>query len=508
MSRTILLCDRHLSATECARNSLLKGAVVTGLTLGLLVSPVTKIALAETMHNALVSAYNTNPRLDAERARQLATDEEVPRARSGFRPTISGSANTGFNSSNTGIRTPGGVVGSTNDGFTYPKGYALSLAQSIFAGFRTLNSVREAEAAVEAGREDLRVIEQTTLLNAATAYMDVIRDQAIVRLRENNVRVLSKDLSAAKDRFDVGEVTKTDVAQARARRAGAVSTLDLAKANLRTSRATYEQVVGHPPSRLRAPRNIMHLMPGTLTEAINIGDAEHPTIMAAAFREIVARHAIDRIRGELLPEVNLEASYSRNWDTSRLTHDTETTTVTGRVTVPFYRGGEVSARVRQAKHTRDQRRREVDLASTQVKSGVVAAWSRLQAARAQIRSDRTQVEANRVALAGVREEEKVGQRTVLEVLNAEQELLNSQVSLETTRRDLTVAHYALLAAIGRLTVVRLGLLTAQYDPTQHLDTVRHNWFGLSIEHEGGLTERFQALRDAPYSQGNNDSQLK
>ena len=342
---------------------------------------------------------------------------------------------------------------------------------------------------MEAGREDLRNIEQTTMLEGTTAYMDVIRDQAVVRLRENNVKVLSKDLSAAQDRFDVGEVTKTDVAQARARRAGAVSTLDLAKSNLRTSRATFERVVGHPPTRLKQPPSIMRLIPSSLTEAERIGETEHPTIMAAIFIEIVARHAIRRITGELLPDVDLEASYSRRWDPTRLIHDTETTTVTGRVTVPFYRAGEVSARIRQAKQIRVQRLREIDRASTEVKEGVVAAWSRLQAALAQIQSDRTQVEANRVALTGVREEERVGQRTILEVLNAEQELLNSQVSLETTRRDLTVAHYALLSSIGRLTVYQLRLNVAAYQPQDHLDNVRHKWFGISIEHQDGQIEQ-------------------
>ena len=287
-------------------------------------------------------------------------------------------------------------------------------------------------------------------------------------------------------------MTKTDTAQARARRAGAVSTLDLAKSNLRTSRATYERVVGHPPTRLRAPPSLMPLLPRALPEAVQIGEAEHPTIMAAIFREILARHSIRRITGELLPDVDLEASYSRRWDPSRFTKDTETTTVTGRVTMPFYRSGEVSARVRQAKQTRVQRQREIDQASTEVKEGVVTAWSRLQAAQAQIRSDRTQVEANQVALAGVREEEKVGQRTVLDVLDAEQELLNSQVTLETTRRDLTVAQYAVLSSVGRLTVYHLQLATDAYNPALHLESVRHKWFGLKIEHGDGHIEHLDA----------------
>jgi len=467
--------------------------IMACLAVGVLcVSTDIKPVKAESLHDALVSAYNTNPALDAERARLRATDEEVPRARSGFRPTIGGNANSGYRATNTGNHTATGIRGSANDGVVHPKGYSISLAQSIFAGFRTLSSVREAEATVEAGREDLRNIQQTILLQAATAYVDVIRDQAIVRLRESNVRVLSQDLNAANDRFDVGEVTKTDVAQARARRARAVSALDLARSNLRTSRATYERVVGHPPTNLRTPSSIMRLLPPSLPEAESVADSEHPTIMAAIFREIVSKHTIRRITGELLPDVNLEASYDRGWHPSRSVHDTESTTVTGRVTMPFYQAGEVSARIRQAKQIRVQRQREIDQASTEIREGAVTAWSRLSAARAQIQSDRTQVNANRVALSGVREEERVGQRTILDTLDAEQELLNSQVALETTRRDLVVAHYTVLSSIGRLSVYHLNLATMVYDPREHLDNVRHKWFGLSIEHQNGHVEHIDA----------------
>ena len=478
--------------TQTRTGKMLKATTLSALAAAAFVSTGVQHASAESLHEALVSAYNTNPALSAERARLRATDEEVPRARSGFRPNISGNAESGLRKTNTGIPRAGNVVGSANDGKTYPKGYTVSLAQSIFAGFRTLSSVREAEATVEAGREDLRNVQQTILLQAATAYVDVIRDQAIVRLRESNVRVLAQDLNAANDRFDVGEVTKTDVAQARARRAGAVSALDLARSNLRTSRATYERVVGHPPGHLRTPGSIQRALPSSLPSAEQIADTEHPTIMAAIFREIVAKHSIRRITGEFLPNVDLEASYSRGWNPSRAVHDTEATTVTGRVTMPFYQAGEVSARVRQAKEIRVQRMREIDQASTEIKEGVVTAWSRLQAARAQIRSDRTQVEANRVALSGVREEERVGQRTILDTLDAEQELLNSQVALETTRRDLTVAYYSVLSSVGRLTVYHLNLATVVYDPRAHLDNVRHKWFGIRIEHEGGHVEHIDA----------------
>ena len=447
-------------------------------------------AHAERLKDALAAAYANNPQLRAERARLRAIDEEVARAKSGFRPTVTGEASRSFKRSNTENRPSvssffGRRFDSTSDGPSHPGSFSATLRQSVFSGFRTLNAMREAEANVRAGREDLRRIEQSVLLEAITAYMDVVRDRAIVRLRRNNVKVLSRDLKATRDRFAVGEVTKTDVAQARARRARAVSALDLAKSNLRTSRGVFERIVGHSPDGLAEAFPMERLLPRSLEEALRIGQSENPSVLAAVFREEAARYAIDRIKGELLPEVSVEARYDRQYNPSRTTSDTETTTVTGRVTVPFYQGGEVSARVRQAKQTQLQRLAEIEQARVQVRSDVVAAWSRLQAARAQLRSDRVQVEANRTALAGVREEEKVGQRTLLEVLNAEQELLDSKVSLVSTERDLVVASYSLLAAIGRLTVADLGVPAALYDAEAHLREVKHKWWGFTVKREDG-----------------------
>ncbi len=429
---------------------------------------------AETLNEALAAAYRNNPTLNAERAKLRAIDEEVPRAKSGFRPRVTGSAETGFESNNT---SPPSIT----DGKNYPSGYSVTLNQPVFRGFRTINQVREAEAGVFAGREDLRAVEQSVLINGITAYMDVVRDQAIVRLRQNNVKVLTEQLRATQDRFDVGEVTKTDVAQAKARRSGAVSQLNLAQSNLKTSRASFHRIMGHRPSNLRQPTSIDRALPRSLSEATQIGDNENPTVLAAVFREKASRHAVDRITGELLPEVQVEATYSRAFDPIKGTQEREATTVTGRVTVPFYQGGEVSARVRQAKQTNDQRVREVDQAHLQVRSDVISAWGRLDAARAQLESDKAQVEANRTALSGVREEEKVGQRTVLDVLDAEQELLDSQVTLVSTRRDLVVASYTLLLSIGRLTAADLGLPVAIYDAEAHYRRVKYKWFGLGSE---------------------------
>jgi len=436
---------------------------------------------AETLRQAMAGAYKYNPRLDAERARLRATDEEVPRALSGYRPTVTGTADVAYQRQETKPSSP-------NDGEIHPHGYAVNASQPIFRGFRTINQVREAEATVRAGRETLRVTEQSVLLEAVTAYMDVVRDQAIVRLRENNVTVLTRELRATEERFKVGEVTRTDVAQATARRAGAVSTLDLAKANLKTSRATYERVVGNPPSNLVDPPPPEKLLPKSASEAIGISTKENPNVVAALYREQASRHTVDRIWGELLPEVRVDASYTKRFDPSRSTDESESTSVVGRLSVPIYQGGEVHARVRQAKHTHVSRLQEIEQARTETQATVVAAFSRLEASRAQLISDLAQVDANQTALAGVREEERVGQRTLLDVLNAEQELLNSQVQLATTKRDVIVNSYNLLASVGRLSANEMSLASNVYDPQAHYHEVRRKWWGVSITHRDGRHE--------------------
>jgi outer membrane protein len=441
-------------------------------------------AEAETLNQAIAAAYRFNPRLDAARATQRATDEEVPRALSGYRPSISGEATTGYQNTNT-------VPSVGSNGATAPRGYSVGLVQPLFRGFRTVNAVSGAEATVRAGRETLRIAEQSVLLEAITAFGDVVRDQAIVRLRENNVTVLTRDLKATQDRFNVGEVTRTDVAQAQARRAAAVSALDLAKANLQTSRATYERVIGHPPSNLVEP-GASRQVPRTLGEASEIAARESPSVVAALYREQAARFAVETIRGELLPSAQLEASYGKNFDPSRAIEEVEQTTVTGRLTVPFYTGGEVQARVRQAKHTHVQRLQEIEQARTEQQAQVVTAWSSLVAAKAQVESDQASVDANRIALAGVREEERVGQRTLLDVLNAEQELLNSEVNLATDRRNVLVASYTVLNTIGRLNAQELAVTNHVYDMEEHYHEVRRKWFDISITHHDGRREVLQA----------------
>jgi len=442
-------------------------------------------AAAESLLEALAATYGYNPRLDAQRAFQRATDEDVARAMSGYRPTITGNADVGLERSD---------IRPTNflDGVTKPRGYGVDLVQPIFRGFRTYNAVNAAEANVRAERETLRDVERIVLLQAATAYMDVVRDQELVRLNENNVNVLSRELKASQDRFAVGEVTRTDVAQAEARRADAVSRLDAARANLRTSRGSYQQVVGHPPQNLAWPAPPDNFLPESMQEAIRVGNNEDPLVVAALYREQSAKYQVEQIRGELLPTVQLEASYNDRFGSSKLINESETSTVLGRAIIPIYQAGDVSARVRQAKQNHIGFLQQIEQVRTEQQQVLVAAWSQLEAARAQLESDRVAVESNKVALQGVREEEKVGQRTLLDVLNAELEYLNSQVSLESDRRNLVVAGYTVLGAMGRLDAAWIGAAAQVYDPVVHYKEVRGKWLGLSITHADGRREVIQA----------------
>lgn len=442
-------------------------------------------ARAESLHDALAAAYFYSPKLDAERARLRATDENVVRAESGWRPTVEGSFDFGHQESSSKPK-------SSTNGETDPWGYSISVRQPVFNGWRTTNEISEAEASVKAGRENLRLVEATTLLEAVSAYVDVVAAQAVVRIRENNVRVLSEELHAAKTRRAVREVTRTDVAQAQARLAGAISTSDLAKADLKKARAIYLKVIGHAPSTLQMPPLNIKNLPNSLEEAWAAAERQNPSVGTALHREEAARYAVDKVRGELLPEVNLEANWGVRENSNTLYDQQEQASITGRVNIPLYDGGDTRARVRQAKQIHVSRLQEIEQARADAQAAVTAAWSELQGQRAKLRSDELQVEANRIALEGVREEQKVGQRTLLDVLNAEQEYLDAQIELVSAKRGVVISSYRLLGAIGQLSAEDLGLTDAVYDPAVHLEEARRDWFGIEITREGGTPETVEA----------------
>ena len=440
---------------------------------------------AESLREALAAAYHSNPKLDAERAKLRATDEDVARAESGYRPIVEGSAEIGHQRASSEPRSA--TAGESN-----PWGYTLSIRQPVFQGYRTQNGVAEAEATVKAGRENLRLVESTVLLEAVRAYMDVVTAASIVRIRNANVSVLAQELDAANTRRSVKEVTKTDVAQAQARHARAVASADLAKADLKSAAADYERVIGHAPGGTGMPPMKLKFLPRSLEEAWGIAERQSPNLASALYREEAARFAVDKVRGELLPEVNVEASYGHRENPNSAFDQQDSASISGRVSVPLYDGGEIRARVRQAKHTQVSRVQEIEQARTETVAQVTSAWSALSGQRAKLKSDAIQVDANRIALEGTREEEKVGQRTLLDVLNAEQEYLDAQIEHANSRREVVVAGYQLLAAMGSLTAEDILLTSTIYDPEQHLLEARENWFGIDITGADGRRQAFQA----------------
>jgi outer membrane protein len=459
-------------------------------------------ARAQTLEQALSRAYLANPTLNSQRASVRATDEQVPQALSGYRPNIAATADLGVQRSAFKQRggsgalapdalnqfTPGqqgqlgnllsGLSGPTR-GTTAPRGYGVQGTQTIYDGSQTYNRVRTAESNILGAREQLRNSEQNVLFDAAQAYMDVLRDYAILDVRKNNVDVLQEELRAARERFNVGEVTRTDTAQAEAAVEGARTAVSQAEAQLNTSRATYRQIVGEDIGRPRAARSVDKLLPKSLGAAINLGQAQHPAILAAFHGVDAATLSIRTLEGALLPQLGLEAAFQQRWDDSFQQRGRTTTgSLVGRLTIPIYQGGSEYSSIRQAKETAGQRRLEADISRDQVRQAVVSAWGNVESTTAQISSAQAQIEANQVALNGVREEAKVGQRTTLDVLNAQQLVLDSRVTLIQAQHDRVVASYALLSSVGWLTAAKLGLQVSKYDPNVHYEQVRDKWIGL------------------------------
>ena len=427
-------------------------------------------ASAESLVEAMVSAYTGNPTLKGERARQRGTDEQVPQALSGWRPTVSAEGSIGENWSDTNT--------APSSEFT-PKTVSIGLSQPIFRGFKTINGTKVAEANVEAGRQGLLAIEQDILFQATQAYMNVIRDRQIVALRQKNVGVLQKQLEAADERFKVGEITKTDVAQSRARVSEAQSAVASAKATLAASVANYIKIVGHQPGSLKYPK--LAKLPKTLEAAQAAAEEINPNILSAAHVEEAANYNTEVAKGDLLPSLNLSASASVTDDPSDTADTLGTAKVEGVLAIPLYEAGRVYSTVREAKHVASQRRLEVIQAGRAVRESVSVSWNNLSAARETIRSAKQQVSAAELALDGVRQEYFVGSRTTLDVLDAESEVVNARITLVSAERDQIVAAYQILGSIGRLTARDLSLPVEYYDPEENYLNVRGKWIGTGAD---------------------------
>ena len=433
------------------------------------------IVKAETLSEALASAYSGEPTLGAERARQRATDEQTAQALSGWRPTVTANADAGVVKTDTDPNPTG-----TRSGTTYPADLSITLTQPVFRGFKTVQGVKRAEASVEAGRQNLLAVEQQTLFDTVQAYMNVIRDRRILAFRQRNVTVLRENLRASTERFNVGEVTRTDVAQSRARLSLSESTVAEAKSNLAASIATYNKVVGHAPGSLKYPK--LPKLPRSLDSATALAEKINPNVLAAAFVAEAARHNVEVVKGDLLPSVNLQATGSRSIDDVDHTSEGNVNQLSliGSVSVPLYEAGSVYSAVREAKQTESQRRIEIIGAARTVRESVVTSWNALVAARETITSAKAQVSANALALDGVKQEYLVGSRTTLDVLNAEAELLDSQVTLAQAERDQIVFAYQVLGSVGQLTARQLSLAVEYYDPIDNYDNVRNKWFGTGV----------------------------
>jgi outer membrane protein len=447
--------------------ALTKG-LMSGVAAVVLSGFIASSASADTIRDALSLAYANNPTLNAARAQLRGVNENVPQALAGWRPTASAAL------------AAGGVRSSINGRQAYRNNAAISLtlSQAVFRGFRTVNSTRQAEAVVRAQRESLMSSEQDTLLSAATAYVDVIRDTALVALQRSDLAFLQEQVRAARDRFDVGEGTRTDVSQAEARAAEAQASLNTALANLNTSRAIYRQVIGVDPKSLSADTSITRQVPKSLDVALQTSEEKQPLIQQAQHLVDAAIFNVKTIEGELLPTVSVDASVGRNWNPSNTIDLSNEAQIFGNVSIPIYQGGGVYSRVRQAKEELGQTRLQLDVARDQVRANVITAWGIFQAAEASIVAARAAVEAQQLALEGVIEEQRVGQRTTLDVLDAQRELVIQQSNLVTAQRNRIVGGYQLVAAVGQLDAESLSLNVNVYNPEQHYRSVRGKWIGL------------------------------
>ncbi|GHF25882.1 type I secretion protein TolC [Kordiimonas sediminis] len=437
---------------------------------------------AESLKEALAAAYESNPQLMAQRAALRAVDENVSRAKSGFLPSLEGTYSRTEGEQNDLLETEPGSQGYKSFD---NENLGLTVTQSLFRGFQDLNATKAAKYQVKAGRAQLMNIEQQVLLDAIRAYTNVVRDEAVVGLNKNQVQVLERQLQASRDRFRVGEITRTDVAQSEARLEGAKSNLMAAEARLAASRALYQRVVGRTPAGLEK-ENALPDLPATLDAAIEVAMAESPGVIAARHNERVASYNVKQSLGALSPRIGAQAGYTHRSGTSFFggesrPSDTKSRSVSVQLTVPFYAGGARHSDVRRNKQLRSQRMVEIHQAERLAQESTFVAWDNLRAARGQIMSSEASVRANEIALEGVRQEAAVGSRTTLDVLNAEQELLNARSNLIGAQRDEMVAAYSLLSAIGRLTAKDLELGVTVYDPEEHYDDVKNQFFGLGIE---------------------------
>jgi outer membrane protein len=454
------------------------GAAASVLLLAL-IGPVP--ALADTIEAALVRSYQNNPQLNAQRAQVRFTDENVPQALSGYRPKVAVTASAGYQYTDV-LSTAGGdqnkLVHSQVHGTNAPRSVGATVSQTLFNGLQTANKTRAAESQVSAAREGLRVLEQTVLLSAATIYMDYLRDSAIVEVQKSNVRVLEQTLKQTKDRFNVGEVTRTDVAQSEAQLAAGRTQLLTAESTLNTTRANFRRIIGDEPVALAPGSPVDRFLPPSLPSAVDLSLTQNPNVTAAMFGIDVSYLQVKVNEGALFPTVTLQTSVQQSYEQTLTIAKSFGASTVAQLSMPLYQGGAEYSLIRQSKETLAQQRLNLEQVRDQARANTVTAWGQLVAGKAQVQSAQAQVTASEIALNGVREEAKAGQRTTLDVLNAQQALVNARVALVTAQHDRVVASYSVLNTVGRLSPIVLNLNTNVYDPSVHYHQVRDSWVGV------------------------------
>jgi outer membrane protein len=433
-------------------------------------------ALADTIEAALVRAYQSNPQLNAQRAQVRATDENVSQALAGYRPQAAVTTSAGYQYTDTfGISAlAGGEIHGTNA----PRSVGATVTQTVYNGNQTANKTRAAESQVSGAREGLRVLEQTVLLNAATIYMDYLRDSAIVEVQRSNVRVLQETLAQTQERFRVGELTNTDVAQADAQLAAGKTQELAAEATLTTTQSNFRRIIGNEPQALAPGSPIDRFLPATLAAAVDLGLKQNPSVIAAMFGIDVNYLQVKINEGALLPTLTVQAAAQQAYEQSLVLYREAAASASAQLSIPVYQGGAEYSLIRQSKESLEQQRLNLEMVRDQARANVVTAWGQLVAGKAQVASAQSQVSASEIALDGVRDEARAGQRTTIDVLNAQQALVNARIALVTAQHDRVVASYAVLNAVGRLSPPVLNLATSAYDPSVHYQQVRDKWFGV------------------------------
>ena len=452
---------------------MLRSGICLGVTIcvGFAANP----AWSEGLPEALAKAYQSNPQLNAERARQRATDETVPQALAGYRPQIVASLGAGLQA----VRDllPGNTFQSAT---LKPWTIGVTVTQTLFNGFKTANSVRVAELQVQSGREALRNVGQGVLLDAVTAYTNVLANQSLVEAQRANVAFLQETQGIVQKRLNAGDVTPTDTAQAEARLSRGRADLNAAEVNLAISQATYTQVVGNPPSQLRTAETVDRYLPRSREDATGLAFKQHPAVLAAGFDVDVASTTIRVAESSLLPTVTLQGSVSRSRDADPTlgTFGTDQASILGQMNAPIYDGGLGAAQTRQAKELAAQSRLVLDHIRNQARTAAIGAWVANEGAKIAVTASEAEVRAATIAVQGVQREAAGGQRTTLDVLNSQQDLILAKARLIGAQRERVIASYTLLSAIGKLDVKTLALNTPDYLPEVHYHQVRDAWHGL------------------------------